>query len=65
MEKELCENIVFDDLVSVSPNAWCVSFDGRSVWLPKSKCSLDEAEGTVEVPMWLIKKLGLESYIED
>lgn len=65
MEKEARESIVFDELVTETPAAWCLRFDGRDVWLPKSQCSVDEDEGLAEVPMWLVKKQGLEGFIED
>jgi len=64
MEDELKERVVFDELRHTGDGAWLLRFDTEETWVPMSQCTLDEDEHVVEMPMWLIKKKGLESYIE-
>lgn len=54
--------IQYDNYETETPDAWCLEIDGADYWFPKSICEIDEDDCTVEVPSWLVRKEGLESY---
>ena len=45
--------IDIDAVIHTGEMAWLVRIDERELWLPMSKCELDEEAGTIEVPQWL------------
>lgn len=46
-------------------NAYLCTFDFQKEWFPASECSIHDEETMIKVPIWLIKKKGLECYIEE
>jgi len=48
-----------------TPKALQIVWDGRLVWLPKSRTKLAEGGGGLVVPLWLAKKNGLEVECEN
>ena len=55
--------IQFDEIVVDRASAWLLRFDKEEIWMPKSLCIVDERNNLIEVPMWLVEKHELESYI--
>ena len=55
--------IQYDELIRDQEMSWLLHIDGRDIWFAKSISTIDEDECTIELPMWLIEKEGLESYI--
>lgn len=52
----------YEELVHETDHAWLLRIDGEELWLPKSKCNLDEQDGRspcVWVPNWLADEKGL------
>lgn len=44
--------------------AWCVVFGGRAYPLPKSQVEdIRETAHEIDMPWWLVKTKGLESYV--
>ena len=54
--------LIYDRIVVETVLAWILEFGDETVSIPKSQGKLDEGDNTVEVPMWLVHKKGLESY---
>jgi len=47
------EQIDFDELIKETDLSWLLKIDGDQIWFPKSRCEIDEDDGTIEVPEWL------------
>ena len=55
----------YDDIVDASESklAWCLVFDTRCVFLPKSQVEdIRETAKEVDIPRWLAVAKGLEAY---
>jgi hypothetical protein len=70
-EREPC-TVGFSLLVHQTDKAWLIDFgkpsDKQGVaskWVPKSQCTMDTTECTIEMPYWLMAEKGLEDYVED
>lgn len=55
-------DLLFDDLVHETENAWLLQFGDEEVWLPKSQCEIFLGDQVVTVPQWLAEEEGLEGY---
>jgi hypothetical protein len=55
--------ITVDEVISETKLAICVQYDGRSIWLPKSRITvnrrLEGPEIDIDVPRWLAEAKGL------
>lgn len=51
----------YDEVIKTTDKAWLISIQGRRIWLPKSKCEIDNTKKVVYIPMWLteINKLKI------
>lgn len=55
--------IVYDKLKTELDTGWWLEIDGEDYFFAESQCDLDEVSQTIEVPMWMVEKNSLESYI--
>jgi len=59
------EEISFEQILVDGDLAWLLLLDGsdpwnqKKEWFPKSKCEIDEANYTIQVPEWLALEKGL------
>ena len=51
--------IDFDHIEAETDMAWLVVIDDDEVWLPKSRCDIDNESHVADVPEWLAKEKGL------
>lgn len=49
----------YESLEHETGAAWLLVIEGEKVWLPKSRCSIDEDAKVVVVPEWLAVEKGL------
>ena len=52
----------FDEIIRETPNGWWLKFDTQKVFVAQSIGQIDEQDNTIELPNWLAKNEGLESY---
>ncbi len=56
--------IAYDQMLRSTDKAYLMTFEnGEEVWFPKSQVHVDTKDKDITLPLWLVEKNGLTSYI--
>ncbi len=57
-EPELVD-FIYERIVKETDEAWALSIEGKTVWLPKGACEINVHQKTVEIPQSLAEEKEL------